>query len=165
MDREAWHVVVASREGNRHDAERRSWISLADFQTRRISRTPSLLPSPNPSNTPSRRKSYVYLRFWSYFRAGRRPPLSLLIIHFLSLSLFLSTFLRPRRRAPAHDSSHLSSPIVDFHALSLDPTLVYNGVILDPTIFFPRTWFYNPSFVIRKVWFRRKFHGFWEIYL
>lgn len=67
------------------------------------------------------------------------PTSSLSAHHSLSLSLSLPTFLRPRRRAPAHDSSHLFSSMLDFHALSLDPTLVYNGVILDPTIFFPRT--------------------------
>lgn len=154
MDREAWHVVVASREGNRHDAERRSWISLADFQTRRISRTPSLSRSPN---TPSRRKSLPKVLI--LFPCGS-PTSSLSAHHSLSLSLSLPTFLRPRRRAPAHDSSHLSSSMLDFHALSLDPMLVYNGVILDPTIFFPRTWFYNPSFIIRKFRFRRKFHEF-----
>lgn len=54
MDREARHVVVvvASRGGNRHDARRcavrRSWISLANFQTRRISPpyTPPFVPFP-----------------------------------------------------------------------------------------------------------------------
>lgn len=78
MDRGARHVV-ASRGGNRHTAWRHT--AFLDF----FGGFPN---APNGLNSPWR-KSYVYLRFRSYFRTGRWPDL------FPSVSLPLSPYPYP----------------------------------------------------------------------